>query len=114
MRVRATGRCAGFAGPWAGHLAIEVVSAGRAEAPRHRAQDDLPESGSPPLVARRIGEGRNLGYLRLKNNLGEAGLVQHFDAALQHLKDTKALILDLRETQSGGSPASCAPCSGAS
>ena len=49
-------------------------------------RQDLPASETPPLVARRIGEDRGLGYLRLKNTLGEAGIVQHFDAALQHLK----------------------------
>lgn len=93
-----------LAGPWSGVLAIEVVSAGRARRLEIERQD-VPDSGTQPLVARRIGENRDLGYLRLKNNLGETGLVQHFDAALQHLKDTRALILDLRETQAGGSPA---------
>lgn len=92
------------AGPWSGPLALEASHAGRARHLRIERQD-LPASETPPLVARRIGEDRGLGYLRLKNTLGEAGIVQHFDAALQHLKDTRGLILDLRETQSGGSPA---------
>ena len=64
---------------------------------------DQPPAGTPPLIARRVGEDRALAYLRLKNNLGDAGLVQHFDAALQQLRATRGLILDLRETHSGGS-----------
>jgi len=92
-----------LAGPWSGMLVIEVSSAGRARRLEIERQD-LPPAGTAPLIARRIGEGRDLGYLRLKNNLGEAGLVPHFDAAMQFLKDTRGLILDLRETHSGGSP----------
>jgi len=92
-----------LAGPWSGTLAIEVEFAGRARR-LDIAREDVPPAGTPPLIARRIGEERNLGYLRVKNNLGDAGLVQHFDAALHHLKSTRGLILDLRETQSGGSP----------
>ena len=91
-----------LAGPWSGTLAVDATTAGRAirlEIER----EDLPPSVMPPLVARRIGEDRNLGYLRLKNNLHDAGLVPHFDAALQNLRQTRGLILDLRETQAGGS-----------
>lgn len=92
-----------LAGPWSGKLDFEVASAGRVRQLEIE-REDLPPSGTPPLIARRIGEERNLGYLRLKNNLGEAGLVAHFDAAMHYLKDTRGLILDLRETPSGGSP----------
>lgn len=92
-----------LAGPWAGTLAIDVAAGARASR-LDIVREDLPPAGTPPLVARRIGENRNLAYLRLKNNLGDPGVVQHFDAALQHLRDTRGLILDLRETQSGGTP----------
>jgi len=44
----------------------------------------------------------NIGYIKINNSLGETDLVQHFDSALLGLKDTKALIIDLRETPSGG------------
>ncbi|NJD88700.1 MAG: hypothetical protein FIB05_11905 [Betaproteobacteria bacterium] len=90
------------AGPWTGTLAIEAEVAGR---PQRLAIErvDLPPAGTPPLVARRVGEDRSLAYLRVKNNLGDPGLVQHFDAALQQLRPARGLILDLRETQSGGS-----------
>ena len=63
------------AGPWSGTLALEASHAGRA---RHLGIDrqDVPASETPPLVARRIGEGRDLGYLRLKNTLGDASIVR--------------------------------------
>jgi carboxyl-terminal processing protease len=92
-----------LAGPWAGTLSLDAIVAGRA---RHLEieRQDVPPSATPPLIARRIGEDRKLGYLRVKDNLGDPGLVAHFDAALLHLKDTRGLVLDLRETQSGGTP----------
>jgi carboxyl-terminal processing protease len=92
-----------LAGPWTGELRVDVTFRGR---PQRLAIErrDLPPAGTAPLISRRVGEDRALAYLRPKNNLGDAGLVQHFDAALQQLRSTRALILDLRETQAGGSP----------
>jgi carboxyl-terminal processing protease len=91
-----------LAGPWSGTLAIEAVVAGRTRRLEIERRD-LPPAGTAPLVARRVGEDRALAYLRPKNNLGDPGLVHHFDAALQQLRSARGLILDLRETQSGGS-----------
>ncbi len=91
-----------LAGPWSGQFTIDVRHAGRAGRLEIERQD-VPPGGTAPLVARRIGEARDLGYLRLKDDLGEAGVVPHFDSALAYLRNTRGLILDLRETQSGGS-----------
>jgi carboxyl-terminal processing protease len=44
-----------------------------------------------------MGEERDLGYIRIKASLSDARLPAHFDGALNYLKDTRALILDLRE-----------------
>jgi len=44
----------------------------------------------------------NTGYIKVNNSLGETDLIQLFDTALYQLKDTKALIIDLRETPGGG------------
>lgn len=44
----------------------------------------------------------NTGYIKINNSLGETDLIQLFDTALFQLKDTKALIIDLRETPGGG------------
>ncbi|MBL0143548.1 MAG: hypothetical protein IPP91_15910 [Betaproteobacteria bacterium] len=93
-----------LAGPWAGKVAVDATITGRASR-LEIDRLDIPPVGTPPLIARRIGEDRNLGYLRVKNNLGEATLVAHFDAALLQMRGTRGLILDLRETQAGGSPA---------
>lgn len=92
-----------LAGPWAGSLSLDVLASGRA---RHVEieREDRPAGTLPPLIARRIGEERDLGYLRVKDNLRDAGLVAHFDAALQHLRNTRGLLVDLRETASGGEP----------
>ncbi|WP_125077617.1 S41 family peptidase [Rufibacter latericius] len=50
-------------------------------------------------------EGRNLngiGYIKINNYLGDNSLIQAFDSVLASLEQTSALILDLRETPSGG------------
>jgi C-terminal processing protease CtpA/Prc len=44
----------------------------------------------------------HLGYIRV-TNLGDAASVAAFDAALEALKDTRGLVLDLTETAAGGS-----------
>lgn len=44
----------------------------------------------------------NIGYIRINNSLGNNELISKFDKALDELMTTKALILDLRETPSGG------------
>lgn len=44
----------------------------------------------------------NIGYIKLNNSLGETDAIPVFDSALNQLKNTKALIIDLRETPSGG------------
>jgi carboxyl-terminal processing protease len=93
-----------LAGPWRGTLAIEArLPAGPKRFDIERS--DAPPAATPPLIARRIGENRDLGYLRIKNNLMDPGLVTHFDAALAYLRGTRGLLLDLRETQAGGAPA---------
>jgi carboxyl-terminal processing protease len=93
-----------LAGPWSGLLRIEARLPG---GPRRFdiERSDVRPASLPPLIARRIGENRDVGYLRIKNNLADPGLVAHFDAALDYLRDTRGLLLDLRETQAGGAPA---------
>ncbi|HEX8507141.1 MAG TPA: S41 family peptidase [Hymenobacter sp.] len=51
------------------------------------------------LEACRIG---SVGYLKINNALGDNGLIASFDSALTALAGTQGLILDLRETPSGG------------
>ncbi|MEO8507131.1 MAG: S41 family peptidase [Betaproteobacteria bacterium] len=44
----------------------------------------------------------DIGVIRINNSLGEQATVGAFDAALAQLRDTRGLILDLRECPSGG------------
>ena len=44
----------------------------------------------------------NIGYIKFNNSLGQTDVIQLFDSALHNLNNTKALIIDLRETPSGG------------
>lgn len=44
----------------------------------------------------------SIGYIRFHDSLGNGATVEAFDKALEALKDTDALILDLRDTPGGG------------
>lgn len=59
------------------------------------------DSPSPPPVSYRLLPG-NVGYIRLNNSLGDTDTIGAFDAALLALRQTKGLILDLRDTPGGG------------
>lgn len=93
-----------LAGPREGMLRLEVAE-GRSRRTLEIERGTADEGSGPPLVARRIGENRDLGYIRVKNNLGDPAFVGHFDAALTLMGDTRGLILDLRETSAGGTEA---------
>jgi len=43
-----------------------------------------------------------IGYIRFNDSLGNDATVEAFDRALEDLRETRALILDLRDTGSGG------------
>ena len=51
------------------------------------------------LSHRAVGE---IGYVRIHNSLGEQALVQEIDKALAGLPGVRALVIDLRDTPSGG------------
>lgn len=51
------------------------------------------------MVTRSYGD---IGYIRINNRLWDNNLITSFDSALNSLMHTRALILDLRETPSGG------------
>jgi len=65
---------------------------------------ELPEAevkaSESPLEFRRITPA--VGYIRLHNSLGNSATIPAFDAALDALRDTRGLILDLRDTPGGG------------
>ena len=45
---------------------------------------------------------KGLGYIRINNSLGDTDLIKQFDLALAALRNTHGLLLDLRDTPSGG------------
>lgn len=93
-----------LAGPRQGAFRIEVSEGRESKSLEiERLQPTAPANGVPPLIARRMGEDRDLGYIRIKAGLADARVVEAFDGALNYLKDTRALILDLREASGPGS-----------
>lgn len=80
---------------------LEVIVNGERRA---LAIDDPPPSAPAekrPLLEYRL-LGTEVGYVRVNNSLGDAELIRQFDLALAALKGTRGLILDLRDTPSGG------------
>jgi carboxyl-terminal processing protease len=62
----------------------------------------IPAANQPLLERKRKGEDQSIGYIRINNSLGAIELIREFDAALAQLKNSAGLILDLRDTPSGG------------
>ncbi|MDO7844879.1 S41 family peptidase [Hymenobacter sp. M29] len=54
------------------------------------------------LEVKRLGNKGTIGYIKINNSLGDNRLIAKFDSTLTALKGTESLILDLRETPSGG------------
>jgi C-terminal processing protease CtpA/Prc len=53
-----------------------------------------------PLTAKVLEE--DIGYVRIHDALGDTALISAWDAAVAELRSTRALVLDLRDTPSGG------------
>ena len=77
---------------------IEVVSNGSAKLVPIGNQ--VASTATPLLEYRRIE--KDVGYLKINNSLGDTDLIKQFDLALAALRKTRGLILDLRDTPSGG------------
>ena len=54
-------------------------------------------STSPALLARRMGDERDIGYIRVRLGGDDPDLVAHFDGVLGNVSGTRALIVDLRD-----------------
>lgn len=91
-----------LAGPRAGLHPIEVRDGRRAVARAIERDEPTPGTGAA-ITARRMGDERDIGYLRVRIGAGDGRLVEAFDGAMHHLRDTRALILDLRENAAPGS-----------
>jgi carboxyl-terminal processing protease len=67
--------------------------------PDSLAGSTLPENKS--MIACQVLAPR-IGYIKINNSLGDNDLIQAFDKALDSLWQTDGLVIDLRETPSGG------------
>ncbi len=63
----------------------------------------------PPVDYKRLDD---IGYIRFNNSLGNNDTVALFEQALADLKDTRGLIIDLRNTPSGGNTGVAEPMLG--
>lgn len=95
----------------ADHWALQVALVGRHDQPVRRlrlragSQERTVEFGTTrperqALLSHRLHG--DVAHVRLHNSLGEADLVPAFDAALAAMPGARALVLDLRDTPSGG------------
>lgn len=91
-------------GPAQGAYRLEVRD-GRRSTTLEIERGNAAKNNGPIVIGRRMGEERDLGYLRLRLGADDARLAEHFDAALHSLRDTRALIVDLRENVGPGSRA---------
>lgn len=64
--------------------------------PDTRTQPDYPTIIEHKIIS------PNIGYIKINNSLGNSDLIKAFDNSLDTLWNTKGLIIDLRETPSGG------------
>lgn len=67
----------------------------------------LPEH---PISVEKLSE--NIGYVRFNNSLGSSNTVAEFTEALESLRQTGGIILDMRETPSGGNTSVAEPILG--
>jgi len=87
-------------GPRSGELRVRIASEQRRIGVVER-RATTPATASA-VLARRVGDARDAGYLRVKAALDDARLAPEFDAALDQLAGTRGLILDLREVTGNG------------
>jgi C-terminal processing protease CtpA/Prc len=93
-----------------------VIEAENANGVRATFQLDLPAHKTvdnyrvEQKVEWRLSQGET-GYIKI-NDLGSEDTVSEFDAALEQLKPTRGLIIDLRATQSGGNTSVAEPIMG--
>ena len=80
---------------------VEVAGDGKRRTLAIDDEHSGPKSAPSALLDYRRVDGRT-GYIKINNSLGNFEMVREFDAALAALRDTQGLILDLRDTPSGG------------
>ena len=92
-----------LAGPWSGPFSLDIAQGDgvrRIELRREPPRDET----AVPMAWRRIGEQRDLAYLRLRDGLADPGLVEEVDGLLARLAGVRAILLDLRDLNDPGDP----------
>ena len=92
-----------LAGPMSGVVSITVRDGDQVRTLRLERSEPRARIGRP-VYARRMGDQRDIGYLRVRIGVDDAKLPGQFDVALDQLMDTRALILDLRDHPGPGVP----------
>ena len=82
-----------LAGPRRGSYTLELAPGDRTVVVQHAKA----EPPGPAALARRVGDERDVGYLRLRFG-AEPSVVRQLDAGLAALDGVRALVLDLRDT----------------
>lgn len=91
-----------IAGPRKGVQRLEVRERGRTAAVDLERTPPTPPT-TPPVLGRRMGDERDIGYVRLRVGAADPELVANFAGALAPLSGRRALIVDLRDTAAPGS-----------
>ena len=92
------------AGPWSGPYAIDVAHGDGTRRIEMR-RGPPGEDKAAAMAWRRVGERRDLAYLRLRDGLGDPRLVEEVDVLLARLAGVRAILLDLRDLNDPGDPA---------
>jgi carboxyl-terminal processing protease len=93
-----------LAGPRAGTQRVAVREGTRVSTLEIERRD-APNGMGPAIIARRMGDERDIGYLRVRIGAPDDQFTSHLDGALHQLRDMRALIVDLRENAGPGSRA---------
>ena len=91
-----------LAGPRSGVHRLEVRDMRRLATVELERKPPTP-STTPTILGRRMGEERDIGYVRVRVGAADPELAAHFAGAMGHMSGTRALIVDLRETAGPGS-----------
>ncbi len=92
-----------LAGPRTGQQRIALYGEGGGRAvQRLTLERTEPRIAGSPVFGRRMGDERDIGYLRVRFGADNEKVVERFDAVLNYLDDTRALILDIRDPPGPG------------
>ena len=93
-----------LAGPMKGIETLTVRDGQEVSTLRIERTEPRPRNIGRPVYARRMGDERDIGYLRVRIGADDAKLPGQLDAALESLMATRGLIIDIRDHPGPGTP----------